>query len=427
MLRFDYSIERKKKQYMSGSSNFFAVLTSFRAYDYDICVNIYGNNDIVHMEVYQMDYLGKEIPKLGFGFMRLPVKDGAVDIEQTSKMVDLFLSSGFRYFDTAYGYGDGESEKAIKKTLVDRYPRDRFLLATKLPAWAAKTKADAEQMQYTSLERTGAGDFDFYQLNNLGEERTRCFDDYDIWNYLAQKKEAGLIRHLGFSIHDRAAVLDEILTAHPEMEFVQLQVNYADWENESIESRKCCEVARKHGKPIIIMEPVKGGMLADPPKAITDLFYAADPAASPSSWAIRFAASQDHVITVLSGMSSLGQMEDNLSYMTDFRPLTEKEYQTIDAAREVLAKLPTVPCTACAYCMKECPKQIAIYGTFQAINIVKLYNNLPAAKGSYHWNTEGQGRHKASACIKCGKCEKVCPQHIRIRQELAKAAAVLEA
>ena len=373
------------------------------------------------------NYLGEEIPKLGFGLMRLPMKDDAIDLEQTKEMVDRFMEAGFCYFDTAYGYNDGESEKAAKAALVDRYPREKFLLATKLPAWAgAKSKEEAEQMFYTSLERTGAGYFDFYLLHNLGEERTHFFDDYGIWDFLQEKNKEGLIRHLGFSMHDKADVLDEILTAHPEMEFVQLQINYADWEDPTIESRKCYEVARKHGKPIIIMEPVKGGTLANPPKEVAEVLKAADPDASPSSWAIRFAASLDGVVTVLSGMSNVEQMEDNLSYMKDFVPLSEKEHEIVEKAREIYNSFPKVPCTACAYCMKGCPKNIAIYGTFQAVNIYNMYNDLAGAKGKYQWNTSGHGWGKASECIKCGKCEQVCPQHIHIRDELEKAAEVLE-
>ena len=373
------------------------------------------------------NYLGEEIPKLGFGLMRLPMKDNAIDLEQTKEMVDRFMEAGFCYFDTAYGYNDGESEKAAKAALVDRYPREKFLLATKLPAWAgAKNKEEAEQMFYTSLERTGAGYFDFYLLHNLGEERSHFFDDYGIWDFLQERKKEGLIRHLGFSMHDKAEVLDEILTAHPEMEFVQLQINYADWEDPSIESRKCYEVARKHGKPVIIMEPVKGGTLANPPKEVSEVFAAADPEASPSSWAIRFAASLEGVITVLSGMSNVEQMEDNLSYMKDFKPLTAEEQAVVEKARDVFNSFPKVPCTACAYCMKGCPKNIAIYGTFRAVNIYNMYNDLAGAKGKYEWNTSGHGWGKASECIKCGKCEQVCPQHIHIRDELEKAAEVLE-
>ena len=372
-------------------------------------------------------YLGESIPKLGFGLMRLPIKDDVIDMEQMKKMVDRFLEEGFCYFDTAYGYHNGESEKAIKEALVDRYPREKYLLATKLPAWAgAKSKEEAEQMFYTSLERTGAGYFDFFLLHNLGEGRSHYFDDYDIWSFLAERKKEGLIKHLGFSMHDKADVLDEILSAHPEMEFVQLQINYADWEDPTIESRKCYEVARKHGKPVIIMEPVKGGTLANPPKEVADVLKQANPTASPSSWAIRFAASLDGIITVLSGMSNLEQMEDNLSYMKAFAPLSEEERKAVEKAREIYNSFPKLPCTACAYCMKGCPQNIAIYGSFQAYNISSMYGDLKSARNKYTWNTDGQGRKKASACISCGKCEQVCPQHIAIREELKKVAETLE-
>ena len=342
-------------------------------------------------------------------------------------MVDLFLENGFTYFDTAYGYGDGASERAAKEALVDRYPREKFQLATKLPAWAgAASREAAEQMLYTSLERTGAGYFDFYLLHNLGEERTHFFDDYDIWNFLAGKKKEGIIRNLGFSFHDKADALEEVLKAHPEMDFVQLQINYADWENPTIESRKCYEVARKYGKPVIIMEPVKGGTLANPPEAVSALMKQENPTASPASWAIRYAASLEGVITVLSGMSNIAQMEDNISFMKDFKPLSEQEQAVIAQARAILAGIPVIPCTACAYCMKGCPKTIAIYGSFQAYNAYKVYGDMGGAAGNYAWNTDGHGWGKASACIQCGKCEQVCPQHIAIREELKKVAELFE-
>lgn len=373
-----------------------------------------------------MAYLGQEIKKLGFGLMRLPMIDGEVDIEQTKQMVDLFLSKGFTYFDTAYGYLEGKSEKAIKTALVDRYPRESFQLATKLPAWAgAKTAEEAQGMLTTSLERTGAGYFDFYLLHNLGDNRTEAFDRFGIWDFLRRKRDEGVIRHLGFSFHDKADVLDDLLTRNPDMEFVQLQINYADWESASIQSRACYEVARKHGKPVIIMEPVKGGSLATLPAPIEEIFKKANPEASLPSWAIRFAASLDGLVTVLSGMSTLEQMQDNLSFMQDFKPLSAQERAVVDQVRAALDSLPQIPCTACQYCVKGCPQSINIPGIFKAVNNQLVYGNRAGALGNYKFATRNGS--KASDCIACGQCEAACPQHIHIIDELKKAAQMLEA
>lgn len=372
-----------------------------------------------------MAYLGESIRKLGFGLMRLPMQGDEVDLEQTKEMVDLFLARGFTYFDTAYGYLDGKSEAAAKLALVDRHPRESFQLATKLPAWAgAKSKAEAEQMFWTSLERTGAGYFDFFLLHNLGGSRSAYFDTYDIWNFLAARRREGLIRHLGFSFHDKAEVLDELLTRHPEMEFVQLQINYADWESATVQSRLCYETARRHGKPVVIMEPVKGGSLNSLPPEAVKLLRDAAPEASVPSWAIRFAASLDGVITVLSGMSTLEQVEDNTACMQHFEPLRADERGAIAGVQEILAKLPQVPCTACGYCTKGCPQGIAIPGIFRAMNNYLMYNNLTGALGNYAWETREGGI--ASKCVACGQCEEVCPQHIKIIAELKRAAEKLE-
>ncbi len=372
-----------------------------------------------------MAYLGEDIKKLGFGLMRLPMIGDDVDMEQTKKMVDLFLSRGFTYFDTAYGYLNGKSEAAVKTALVDRYPRDSFQLATKLPAWAgAKTAEEAQGMFYTSLERTGAGYFDFYLLHNLGDDRTEAFDRFGIWDFVRGLKEKGLIKHLGFSMHDTADALDAVLTAHPEVEFVQLQINYADWESDSIQSRKCYETARRHGKPVIIMEPVKGGSLSALPESVAGIFRKANETASLSSWAVRYAASLPGLITVLSGMSTLEQMEDNLSYMEHFQPLSDQERSVVAQAVQALESIPRIPCTACQYCVKGCPKGIAIPGIFKAMNNYLVYNNLAGAQGNYGFETRNGG--KATQCIACGQCERVCPQHIHIIDELKRAADTLE-
>ena len=365
-----------------------------------------------------------DIKKLGFGLMRLPQKDGKIDIVQVKQMVDRFLAEGFTYFDTAWAYAG--SEDAIRQALVERYPRDRFLLATKNAAWiVCKCREEAIKQFDISLRQTGAGYFDFYLLHNLGESRTHFFDDFDLWNWIQEKKRQGLIRHAGFSFHSTPEELDALLTAHPEMEFVQLQINYADWDNPAIQSRRCYEVARKHGKPVIVMEPVKGGMLATPPAPVEQILKASDPQASNASWAIRFAADLDGVITVLSGMSSLEQMEDNLASMKRFSGLTTVQKQTIVQAQEALAEIPLIPCTNCNYCAKVCPKNIGISGSFTAMNYLTLYSSREMAVNQENWLVGRHGKNRANECIKCGKCEQACPQHIHIRDELEQVSKAL--
>ncbi|MBS5517916.1 MAG: aldo/keto reductase [Clostridiales bacterium] len=365
-----------------------------------------------------LSYLGEDIKKLGFGLMRLPQQNDVIDIEQTKQMVDLFIKAGFTYFDTAWAYAG--SEDAIRQALVERYPRQSYQLATKNAAWInCKTKEDAIDQFETSLKRTGAGYFDFYLLHNLGESRTRFFDDFDMWAWVQQKKQEGLIKHIGFSFHSTPEELEGILLAHPEMEFVQLQINYADWENPAVQSKKCYEVARKFNKPVIIMEPVKGGMLATPPASVLQVLNQAEPDSSAASWAIRFAASLDGIITVLSGMSSVAQMQDNISYMKDFHGLTPAQQATLSKAQEELAKIPLIPCTTCNYCAKVCPQNIGISGSFTAMNYLTLYGDKAAAAHQENWLVGGHGKKQADQCIQCGKCESVCPRHIKIRDNLA--------
>ena len=364
--------------------------------------------------------------KLGFGFMRLPKnEDGSIDLQETQKMVDAFMASGFTYFDTAWAYAG--SEEALRKTLVEHYPRDSFTIATKNAAWVnCKTREEAIAQFESSLQKTGAGYFDCYLFHNLGDERTKVFEQFDLWSWAREQKEKGLIRKLGFSFHGTAPQLEEILSAHPETDFVQLQINYADWESPVIQSKANYETARRHGKPVVVMEPVKGGMLAAPPESVAAVFKKADEARSCASWALRFAADLEGVAVVLSGMSSLEQVEDNLHTLKGFRQLDEREKSVLAEARETMAKIRIVPCTSCNYCAKVCPKGIGISGTFTAVNYIYLYNNYGTAAAQEKWFVTDKGKLRANACIRCGLCESVCPQHIAIRDELARAFILLE-
>ena len=368
-------------------------------------------------EEYDLD---KNVGKLGFGMMRLPRKGDGIDIEETKKLVDAFMISRFNYFDTAFAYPG--SEEAIKEALVNRYPRKSYYLASKCAIWSGcKEKEDAEKELDISLERTGAGYFDFYLLHALNKDSAKTFEEWGLWEYFLKKKEEGLIRHLGFSFHDSPEVLDDILSKHPEAEFVQLQINWADWEDPKVQSKGSWEVARKHNKDIIVMEPVKGGLLADPHPLVKEVFSSSDPNASPASWAIRFASSLDGVMTVLSGMNTLEMLGDNVKTMWNFKGFDAKQRETIEKAREVFSSLPSIPCTKCDYCAKVCPMDIGISGTFAAMNTLLLYGNETIAKDRYKALVTNKGRKNPEKCIKCGKCEEACPQHIEIRSNLEKA------
>ncbi len=371
-------------------------------------------------------YFGEKTPKLGFGLMRLPRNaDGTIDIPQTSKMTDMFLEAGLTYFDTAYVYGG--SEEAARKALVERHPRESYTLATKLNVHAQGC-VDAETARKqleTSLERTGAGYFDYYLLHAIGEGNIGEYDAYGIWDFVKEMKEKGLIRHWGFSFHGSTGLLEKLLTDHPDCEFVQLQINYADWENPNVNSRINYETARRHGKSIVVMEPVKGGTLASPPRRVAEILREANPDASPASWAIRYVASMDGILTVLSGMSSVEQMQDNLSYMKEFKPLTPAEQETIRKAQEALSRVTSIPCTGCNYCGPGCPMGIKIPRIFSARNVELIWENGEKARREYENAVKDAGR--ASDCIGCGQCESQCPQHIGIIEELKKCAEKYDA
>ena len=369
------------------------------------------------------EYFGKEVPKLGFGLMRLPKKGVAKDIEQFKEMVDMFLDAGFTYFDTAYIYGG--SEAATKKALVERHPRDSYTLCSKLNSHLFKfTEIGSKRELVTSMNRAGVEYFDFYLLHALSERNYKKYEDYHLWDFLKERKAKGQIRHIGFSYHGGPELLDQLLTEHPEVELVQLQINYEDWENPKVFARENYEVVRKHGRSIVIMEPVKGGSLADPPEEVKKLFKEYAPDMSYASWAIRFCASLDGVITVLSGMSNVEQMKDNISFMKDFMPLNEEEQEIIHKAQRILGKSATIPCTVCHYCTDGCPVQIDIPGIFKAVNKQLGSGQTDEAKAAY-LAAAPEGR-KASNCIECGQCEAACPQKLSVIEGLKKAAEMFE-
>ena len=356
----------------------------------------------------------------GFGCMRLPMKDGKVDYEQFCQMADAFVDAGFNYFDTAHGYLGGQSEIAIGDCVSSRYDRSAFLLTDKLTEPYFSRTEDIRPFFEGQLKTCKVDYFDFYLMHAQNRNNYNHYQECNAYETALELKAEGKIRHVGLSFHDKAAVLDKILTDHPQVEFVQLQFNYLDYEDEGVEGRKCYDVCCKHGKPVVVMEPVKGGRLVNLTKAAKSLLEGLNNG-SCASYAIRFAAGFENVAVVLSGMSSMAQMEDNLSYMADFKPLDDKEKAAVEQVCAILRSQNQVPCTACRYCVEGCPKKIQIPDVLACLN---LRRQLKYAVDKYREATANGG--KASDCVKCGKCEKVCPQHLPIRELLAETAAELE-
>ncbi len=366
--------------------------------------------------------------KLGFGCMRFPLLDAndnkSMDFEQICHMVDTFLERGFTYFDTAYMYHEGQSECMVKEALVKRHERNTFTLTTKLPTMFLKEEADNARIFMEQLNKCGVDYFDYYLIHNLSVKNYAIAKRCNCFAFIEQMKREGKIKHTGFSFHDTPELLDEILHNHPEIEFVQLQINYLDWDSESIQSRRCYEVACKHHKQIIVMEPVKGGSLAKVPKQVKSVFLNADPHASIASWAIRFAASLDHVYMVLSGMSTYEQLLDNTDYMQNFQPLTSDDCKVIEKAVTLLKSDTIIPCTACEYCVEGCPKKIAIPKYFALYNMEKQCDGFSTQK--LYYKNLNQYYGKASDCIACGQCVQSCPQHLHIIEHLKTISETFE-
>lgn len=356
----------------------------------------------------------------GFGCMRLPLKDGEIDLAETSRMVDYFLEQGFNYFDTAHGYLQGRSETALKACLTSRHPRDSYILTNKLTGTFFKTEADIRPFFQSQLEACGVDYFDFYLMHAQSATFYQHFKKCRAYETAFALKAEGKIKHVGISFHDHAEVLEQILTDYPEIEVVQIQFNYVDYDDPAVQSRKCYEVCRRHGKPVLVMEPVKGGNLVNLPeeaRKVLDELHGG----SPASYAIRFAAGFPGMMMVLSGMSSMEQMKDNLSYMKDFQPLNETELEAVKKVQRIFRAMNLIPCTACRYCTDGCPRQIAIPDLFAVMNTKQIYHDWNA---DFYYNNvyTGAGR-RASDCIQCGRCEKACPQHLPIRRLLTEIAA----
>lgn len=354
--------------------------------------------------------------KLGFGMMRLPTTNpqdhSAVDFEKVKELVDAYMERGFHYFDTAFKYCGGSSETAVRKAVVERYPRESYILTTKLSNEFMHSKEEQEQTFAQQLDKLGVDYVDYYLLHNQGAVNYKVSQELDSFSFLQKLKSQGLAKHIGMSYHDNAELLDQILTAHPELDVVQLQINYLDWDNESIQSRKCYEVCRRHNKPVLVMEPIKGGTLAKVPAEAERLMGALHPDWTPAAWALRFAASHPGVMAVLSGMNEMSQLLDNMEALDDPAPLTEEELQVMQRCAAIIQASAMIPCTGCRYCTVTCPKNIPIPDYLSL-----LQEGHSTTQVVYYFNL-AQSHGRAGDCIQCGLCESHCPQHIQIRTHL---------
>ncbi len=365
------------------------------------------------------------MPGLGFGLMRLPEKDGVIDHEEVCRMVDACMEAGMNYFDTAYVYHSGLSEVEAGEALVKRYKREDFMLATKLPAWELRTKEDRDRIFNEQLERAKVEYFDFYLLHSIENGNIDTYERLDCFNWGLKKKEEGRIRHFGFSFHGDPELLERVLDEHPETEFVQIQLNYADWNNPVVRSGLLYEILRERNIPMIIMEPVKGGTLARLKPELEDRLRALKPDASIASWALRYAASMPGIMTVLSGMSDLTQVRDNINTFTAFEPLSEKERAVIGEVTGIMLDIKQIGCTACRYCCDGCPAGISIPDVFRVINTMTLYNEDFRPR-TFYKGLVSSGNGRAADCVACGQCERVCPQHLPVISLLKEAAAKLD-